>query len=49
VHGNGKNKDDLIKEVREKVPALQRKSMQISALIKNCFTKMEVEGFKGKR
>ena len=49
AHGNGKNKELLIKEVREKVPGLTRKSAQISDLLKNCFTKTEVEGLKGKR
>ena len=49
VHGNGKNKDDLIKEVREKVPGLGRKSAQIAVLLKNCFTKTDVEGLRGKR
>jgi hypothetical protein len=42
AHGNEKNKDQLIKEVREKVPGLSRKSAQISDLLKNCFTKSEV-------
>jgi hypothetical protein len=49
VHGNGKNKEDLVKEVREKVPALGRKSAHISLFVKNCFSKTEVEGLKGKR
>jgi hypothetical protein len=31
------------------VPGLTRKSAQISDLLKNCFTKTEVEGLKGKR
>lgn len=49
AHGNGKNKEQLIKEVREKVPGLSRKSGQISDLLKNCFVKTDVEGLKGKR
>ena len=31
------------------MPGLTRKSAQISDLLKNCFTKTEVEGLKGKR
>lgn len=49
AHGSGKTKELLLKEVREKVPGLSRKSGMISDFIRDCFTKTEVEGLKGKR
>lgn len=49
VHGNDKNKDDLIKEVREKVPTLARKSALISNFVRDYCTKTNVEGLKNKR